>query len=143
MKLISLLLVTLGSAAPALAQQSDSASAAVAAAQAAADPWLRLLDHLQYGESWDSAAALFRGTVAKADWEQAVVRARGPFEPFGARRLLSATYTTTLPNAPTGRYVVLQYETQVKGDRTVVETVTPRQESDGTWRVSGYFVRPW
>jgi hypothetical protein len=30
----------------------------------------------------------------------------------------------------------------VAGDRTIVETVTPMRESDGRWRVSGYYIRP-
>ena len=101
-----------------------------------------MIDQQRYGESWDSAAALFRAAVSKAKWEEAVQEARGPFEPFGGRKLRSATYTTTLPNAPPGHYVVLQYETQTAGKGTVVETVTPLQESDGTWRVSGYYIRP-
>lgn len=143
MKLLraSLTLVLAG-VAPALAQQQDSASAAVAAAQTAAESWLRLVDHQRYGDSWDSTAAAFRGAVSRTDWEKLVVQARGSFEPFGTRKLLSASFTTRLPNAPPGQYVVLQFETQVAGERAVVETVTPMKDADGTWRVSGYFVRP-
>jgi hypothetical protein len=138
----ALLLFALGTAGPVLAQRPDTASAAVAAAQAAAGPWLTLVDQQRYGESWDSAASPFRSAVSKAQWEQAVQQARGPFEPFGARKLRSASYTTTLPNAPPGHYVVLQYETQAAGKGAVIETVTPMKEFDGTWRVSGYYVRP-
>lgn len=140
--LCAFLTFVLAGAAPALAQQRDTASVAVAAAQTAAESWLRLVDHLRYGDAWDSTAAAFRGAVSKTDWEKAAVQARGPFEPFGARKLLSASFTTRLPNAPPGQYVVLQFETQVTGGRAVVETVTPTKEADGTWRVSGYFVRP-
>ena len=143
MKLISFpILFVLLAAAPVLAQRPDTASVAVAAAQAAAQPWLTLVDQQRFGESWDSAAALFRSAVSKAKWEQAVQQARGPFEPFGGRTLRSATYTTTLPNAPPGHYVVLQYEAQAAGKVTLIETVTPMKESDGSWRVSGYYVRP-
>jgi len=120
--------------------QKDTASIAVAAAQPAAESWLLLVDQRRYGESWDSAAVLFRGAVSKVGWEKAVLQARGPFEPFGARKLLSATFATTLPNAPPGRYVVLRYGTRVTGNRRVVETVTPMKDADGTWRVSGYFI---
>ncbi len=124
------------------AAQADSAGHAVAAAQAAAGEWLALVDGLRYEESWDSAAALFRDKVSKPAWKAAVRQARGPLEPFGARSLISAAFTTTLPEAPPGQYVVLQYETGVAGGRTVVETVTPRRDPDGRWRVSGYYVRP-
>jgi hypothetical protein len=69
-------------------------------------------------------------------------QARAPFAPLGNRKLLGASFQTQLPNAPPGEYVVLQYQTQAAGGGTVVETVTPMTETDGTRRVSGYYVRP-
>jgi uncharacterized protein DUF4019 len=138
------MVVLLALAVPLLAraQATDSASVEVAAAQTAARAWLTLVDETRYAASWDSAAAVFRSAVTKADWERAVLQARGPFEPFGVRKLLGANLTRSLPGAPPGQYVVLQYETEVSNDRTVIETVTPKKEADGAWRVSGYFVRP-
>jgi uncharacterized protein DUF4019 len=53
-----------------------------------------------------------------------------------------ARYTTDLPNAPRGQYVLFQYETNVSGGRQVVETVIPVLEGKRGWRVSGYFIRP-
>jgi len=127
---------------PVRAQVPDTASAAIAAAQTAARSWLALVDKGQYGVSWDSAATVFKHGVSKSAWGDAVRQARGALEPFGERNLTSAGYTTTLPNAPKGQYVVLQYETKVRGGKTVVETVTPAKEADGVWRISGYYVRP-
>ena len=129
-----------GSAAP--AQSSDSAAAAVTAGQAAALSWLGLVDRGRYRESWDSAAALFRHALTRADWEAEVGSARRPFDPFGERQQVEAVFRTKLPNAPPGNYVVLQYRTKTGGGRTVVETVTPMKESDSVWRVSGYYIRP-
>ena len=103
---------------------------------------LAMLDHGRYTETWDSAATPFRDAVTKADWKTAVTKARGPFEPFGARTLMSATFATALPGAPAGEYVVLQYRTLVAGGRAVVETITPMKEKDGRWRVAGYYIRP-
>ncbi len=65
-------------------------------------------------------------------------------EPLGglrSRRIDSATYATTLPGAPDGEYVVILYESSFENKRSAVETVTVTLDSDGTWRVSGYFVR--
>jgi hypothetical protein len=70
-----------------------------------------------------------------------VVNARAPFGPIRQRTLLSAAYRTELPGVAPGEYVVMQYETEVSGERKVVETVTPMREHDG-WRVSGYYIRP-
>ena len=127
--------------APVAGQTVDTA-AAVQAATAAADAWLRLVDDGQYGASWDSAASAFQGAVARETWEQAVLRARGPLEPFGARQKPAAHFTTQLPNAPAGQYVVLQYSTTVAQGRTATEVVTPMLDGKRGWRVSGYFVRP-
>jgi uncharacterized protein DUF4019 len=124
------------------AQTGDSAAVAVAAAQAAASSWLGLVDRGQLGESWDSAASLFRSAVARPAWVSAVRTARNPFEPVGARTLLGASFQTKLPGAPPGEYVVLQYRTKAGGGRTIGETITPMKEPDGRWRVSGYYVRP-
>jgi hypothetical protein len=55
--------------------------------------------------------------------------------------LLSATYTTQLPGAPDGEYVVLQYDTSFEHKKTAIETVTPVMDKDGKWRVSGYYIK--
>ncbi len=139
---VAVLGVMLGNGSAGLAQSSDTAAAAVTAGQAAAISWLGLVDRGRYGESWDSAAAVFRHALTRAGWEAAVGSARRPFEPFGERQQVEAVFRTKLPNAPPGNYVVLQYRTKTGGGRTVVETVTPMKESDGVWRVSGYYIRP-
>jgi hypothetical protein len=45
----------------------------------------------------------------------------------------------SLPGAPDGEYVVIQYETQFE-HHTPAETVTPMLDKDGAWKVSGYFI---
>jgi hypothetical protein len=125
-----------------LGQTPDSAGPAVSAAEAAAEAWLRLVDARHYDQSWDSAAAVFRSAVTKPAWSGAVREGRAPFEPLGQRSLLGATYSTELPNVPPGEYVVLQYRTKAGNGKTVVETVTPSKDTDGRWRVAGYYVRP-
>lgn len=124
------------------AQGSDSTGTAVAAAQSAAQAWLQLVDARRYDQSWDSAAAVFRSAVTKSQWAGAVKEGRAPFEPLGERTLLTATYTTQLPNVPAGQYVVIQYRTKAGRGKTVVETITPARESDQRWRVAGYYIRP-
>jgi hypothetical protein len=119
----------------------DTAAAIQAAAQAT-DAWLTLVDDGKFGQSWDEAASSFRQAVTRAVWEQSVLSARGPLEPFGARQRSTARYTTQLPNAPPGQYVLFQFQTSVAGGRRVVETVVPVLDGERGWRVSGYFVRP-
>ena len=115
--------------------------AAVAAAQAAARGWLAAVDGGTYGRSWDQAAAYFRGAIGKADWERTIAGVRRPLGRVLDRQLKSATFARTLPGAPDGEYVVIQYDTRFEKKAGAVETVTPMREPDGAWRVSGYFIR--
>jgi hypothetical protein len=124
------------------AQAADSTGPAVSAAQDAAQAWLKLVDARRYDQSWDSAAAVFRSAVTKSQWAGAVKEGRAPFEPLGERNLITASYTTQLPNVPPGQYVVIQYRTKAGQGKTVVETITPARDKDGRWRVAGYYVRP-
>ncbi len=48
---------------------------------------------------------------------------------------------SSLPGAPDGAYVVIQYGTSFENRKHAVETVTPMRERNGAWRVSGYFIR--
>jgi hypothetical protein len=114
---------------------------AVSKAQNAAKAWLALVDAEKYGQSWDEAALLFRSAVMKAEWERAAKATRAPLGALKSRTLKSANYTRSLPGAPDGEYVVIQFDTQFANKASAVETVTPMRDQDGAWRVSGYYIR--
>ena len=134
---ITLLMLTLLVLAPAAVPAQDVASPA----RAAADMWLTLVDQQQYGESWKAAAASFKAAVTEARWQEAAQRARGPLGAFTSRSLKSSTSATSLPGAPDGEYVVMQFNAAFEHKAAAVETVTVVHEPDGAWRVVGYFVR--
>ena len=110
------------------------------AAEQAAVEWLALVDGMQYEASWAESATFFRNQVSTSDWLKAVAAARIPLGGMVDRELVSATYATSLPGAPEGEYVVLQFQTDFENKRKAIETVTPMQD-EGRWRVSGYYVR--
>ncbi|MDH3218096.1 MAG: DUF4019 domain-containing protein [Gammaproteobacteria bacterium] len=110
------------------------------AADQEAGKWLALVDGRQYQASWEQAAALFRQQVSAAQWRQAVTSVRRPLGSMISRKLIAATYTNSLPGAPDGEYVVLQYQTEFENKQQAIETVTPMLD-DGRWRVSGYYLR--
>ena len=114
---------------------------ATAQAQAAAKKWLPLVDSANYGQSWEDAASFFKNAVTKADWEKAAKGVRAPLGAVKARKVASATFTRTLPGAPDGEYVVIQFESRFENKAAAIETVTPMRDKDGTWRVSGYFIK--
>ena len=109
-------------------------------ADEAAGKWLALIDGRQYLDSWDQAASLFKQQVSADNWLQSISAARQPLGAMISRKLISATYATSLPGAPDGEYVVLQYQTTFKYKKSSVETVTPMLDNK-RWRVSGYYVR--
>ena len=109
-------------------------------AEEAALAWLALVDAGQYDTSWKEAASLFRTQVTVKQWSQAITAARKPFGKLKSRKLKGAKYATSLPGAPDGEYVVLQFEAVYEHKALAIETVTPMQDS-GSWRVSGYYIR--
>jgi hypothetical protein len=117
-------------------------SEATEAAQKAAESWLGLVDEGSYGESWDEAAAFFKAQVPKQKWEGMLNQVRAPLGKTQSRELNDAKYTAALPNAPKGEYVVIRYDTSFANAASTVETVTPMKQEDGSWRVSGYHIRP-
>ena len=139
--LVLVVLLTAGSSG-AWAKSVPANASAIADATQAALIWLAIVDGGQLGQSWDAAAPALQQALTKEAWSRAVGQARAPLEPFGPRALLAAQYAATLPNAPPGPYVVLQYRTKVAQGREVIETIVPMLQPDGSWRVSGYYVRP-
>ena len=116
-------------------------SPAEKAAQTSAASWLALVDAGKYGESWDAAAAAFRSAVTRSQWEAALEQVRRPLGKLVSRKLRGAKFTTDLPGAPAGEYVVIQYDTSFEHRASATETITPMKDKDGSWRVSGYFIQ--
>jgi hypothetical protein len=110
-------------------------------AQQSSDTWLALVDAGKYADSWQEASQIFKAAVTKEQWQSALRGSRDPLGKLLSRKVKSATYTKTLPGAPDGEYVVIQYESSFEHKQSAVETVTPTLDKDGKWRVSGYFIK--
>jgi len=121
----------------ALAQNSSKEKAAVASAES----WLGLVDKGEYAESWKEAATYFRNRVTEQKWEQAAQSVRKPLGKLISRNLKTAMYKTSLPGAPDGEYVVMQFDSSFANKKSAVETVTTVLDKGGKWRVVGYFIR--
>ena len=107
----------------------------------AANVWLALIDQGDFADSWENAASLFKGAVKKEQWQQQMNAGRKPLGGLVSRSVKSTHYATSLPGAPDGEYVVIQYQTSFENKRSAVETVTPMKDKDGSWHVSGYFIK--
>lgn len=124
------------SSGPAVADDEAEAAAVEAAVE-----WLAVVDDGDYAESWKLAAEYFKGAVTEEKWEQALTGARQPLGALVSRQPKSKQYATSLPGAPDGEYVVIQFETSFENKAAAIETVTPMLEADGEWGVAGYFIK--
>ena len=111
------------------------------AAVTAAEMWLALVDNGKYSESWKQAAEYFRNSIKMDQWEQSLQSVRLPLGKVISRKVKTKSYQTALPGAPDGQYVVIQFETSFQNKKSAVETVTPKFDKDGQWRVSGYYIK--
>ncbi len=106
-----------------------------------AESWLQMVDAGQYEESWDESSEVFKSAVSRAGWGQSLNSVRMPLGDLVSREVKSAQYATSLPGAPDGEYVVVQFTTVFSHKKSAIETVTPMKDPDGVWRISGYYIR--
>ena len=140
LSLIFIILIVLQSICFGQKMQTKIDETNIKAAVKAADAFLKLVDEKKYGESWEQAAKLFKNAVTKENWQQSL---NGIFPSYGkiiSRKLISATYKTSLPGAPDGEYFVITYMTSFEKKEDSLETVAPMKDYDGVWRVSGYYI---
>jgi hypothetical protein len=111
------------------------------AATSAAQTWLAAIDHGDYAQSWQNAAAFFQNAVTGEQWKTAMETVRKPLGDLVSRTLKSAQAMTKLPGAPEGQYVVMQFETSFANKKSAIETVTFMLGKDGQWKSAGYFIK--
>lgn len=115
--------------------------AAKDAAISAAQSWLALVDNQQYTESHSAAASYFRGALTAEKWQDTVKGVREPLGKVISRTVKKSTGAAALPGAPDGKYLVIIYQTSFEHKAEAQETVTPMLDSDGQWRVAGYYIK--
>lgn len=117
--------------------KTDDERAAVSAAQA----WLAAIDAGKYSESWSEAEPNFRSAVSQTEWVLDLTAARAPLGALRSRTLKSVQSCKSLPGAPDGDYVVMQFNTSFANKVSAIETVTFARTKDGKWEASGYFIK--
>ena len=115
--------------------------AAEKAAASVAPSWLSQIDAGNYSNSWRDASAYFKGAVTENGFRDALARARKPLGKLLSRKLTKAQNATSLPGAPDGNYVVMQFDSSFANKKQAVETVTFMQEKDGKWKAAGYYIK--
>jgi hypothetical protein len=105
-----------------------------------AKAWLVLIYDNDYSQSWDNAASLFQKAISKEEWTEQLSDIVPPLGQVISRDVISSDYHTTLPGAPDGEYVVIQFKTAFENKNETIETVTQMKDGD-QWKVSGYFIK--
>lgn len=114
-----------------------------------ATSWIESLDNEEYERAWDETSAYFKEASAQASmtrdaWIARVQKDRQMLGKILTRRQEMAVYTTEIKDAPKGEYVVVKFRTRydAHGKRlNIEETITPELQSDGTWKISGYYIK--
>jgi hypothetical protein len=110
------------------------------AAERQALGFLGYLDHGRYADSYAYTGMLIRAQLDRDSFAKQLEKARAGTGALLSRELIDAGYTTTVPGAPEGQYVVLHYSASFANRQEAVETLT-LAFAKGYWRVSGYYIK--
>lgn len=111
------------------------------AARLVAESWIAIVDDAEYERSWEALSEKLRQQVSREAWATDMRNLRDPLGALQQRSLIGTRYVRDLPEAPPGEYIVVQYSSRYEHFSAVLETIVPRREDDGVWRVAGYFIR--
>jgi hypothetical protein len=126
---------------PAGAPQADDPHAAdELAAQRQALGFLGYLDQGRYADSYSYTGMLIRTKLDRDAFSTQIQKARASTGALQSRELIDSAYTTTVPGAPEGQYVILHYHASFANRQDAVETVT-LAFAKGYWRVDGYYIK--
>ena len=140
MKRILLLLLVLVLCAGTGQAQTDPHLAEEQAAERQALGFLNYLDQGRYADSYDYTGMLIRSTLDRDNFAKQIENARAKAGATLSRSLMDASYSTTVPGAPEGEYVILHYGSSFANQQQAVETVV-LAFAKSYWRVSGYFIK--
>jgi hypothetical protein len=118
------------------AQHAD----AIAAAQKAAEAWLKIEDAETYDKSWEAASEYFRSQVPEQGWVRRMTMTRKALDPMVTRDLEASEWKTEVPNLPKGEYVAFVYQTIFANGHPQLESVVMVREGDA-WKMVGYAVQ--
>jgi hypothetical protein len=138
---ILVLVVSLVAASDRSASGSDNHDAIIQLATQVSADWLSLVDDEKYHESWEDASEFLQKQVSKDRWRQVMRTVRDSLGEMQNRKLVRAKFHEKLPGHPVGEYILIHYATSFESKPDAVETVTLTKESDGSWRVCGYYVK--
>jgi hypothetical protein len=125
--------------------RADDAADPKPAAVAAMQTWLKGIDQSEYAQSWTDASASFQKALTSAQWVSALNSVRTPLGKCTDRKLASSLHQTEVTGpggTQKGDFVVAQFNSSFENLAYAVETVCFEKAPDGTWKASGYYIKP-
>lgn len=114
---------------------------AIADATLTAEKWLQMVDNRNYEASWEATSAIFKKDGDLPMWRANLDSTYDQYGRCESRTITEALLKRRLPGGGQGYFVVIQYDSVYERKSDVRETVTPKLEADGHWRVAGYILK--
>lgn len=125
---------------------ADTASDAKTAATTATLAWVGEIDAGHYDKSWEMASSFFKTAITSEKWQGALRIVRTPLGRCISRHLTSSLYQTSVPKPDgtklDGESIIAQYDSSFENLNAGRETITFMKEADGSWKASGYYIKP-
>jgi len=121
---------------------NDSAAVLEQQGVEAAFDWVTLLDQGLYRESWKVASDTLRASISADDWIGLLTESRQPLGAPVVRVIRERRYTERVPGLPDGDYVIVVFSSDFEDGVSVAELVQLGRQSDGAWKVMGYYIQP-
>lgn len=103
--------------------------------------WLEFADAQDYENTWRRSSLIFKSAIEMDNWRVALKAARAPLGSLISRELENIAPLIQPDGAPDGNYTKLTLKSSFNLKQSALETLTLVEESDGHWRVAGYFIR--
>jgi hypothetical protein len=129
-----------GTQEPGTQQANDPHAADELAAERQALGFVGYLDQGRFADSYAYTGMLIRAQLDRDAFSAQIQKTREGTGVLQSRELIDSAYTTTVPGAPEGQYVILHYHASFANRQDAVETVT-LAFAKGYWRVAGYYIK--
>lgn len=113
----------------------------IKAAKEAALVWLGYFDKADYDQCYRELHPFAKEKITQEDWTNALKHVRIQVGKTQKRTFHSAERFTQLPGAPKGKHVIMIMKGQYEHAPKTTETVTCTQTQNGSWLLSGYYVK--
>ena len=121
-------------------QAEDPHAADELAAQRQALGFVGYLDQGRFADSYAYTGLLIRAQLDRDAFSTQIQKTRAGTGALRSRELIDSAYSTSVPGAPEGQYVVLHYHASFANRQDAVETLT-LAFAKGYWRISGYYIK--